>query len=87
MRKLLFLVSLVALKSCNVLKEFDTKGFTIEGNTVSYNNVPMLELDCLVFVYDNLKLLKERTFKVLETADNNKINNLTSFLHAKHPEY
>jgi hypothetical protein len=87
MRKLLFLVSLVALKSCNVLKEFDTKGFTIEGNTVSYNNVPMLELDGLVFVYDNLKLLKERTFKVLETADNNKINNLIAFLHAKHPEY
>jgi len=87
MKKLLFLISIIALTSCNVLKEFDTTGFTIQGNTVSYNNVPMAELEGLEFAYDNRKLVKELTFKVLETADNNKINNLIAFLHEKHPEY
>ncbi len=87
MKKLLFLITLVVLTSCNVLKEFDTTGFTIQGNTVSYNNVPMAELEGLEFAYDNRKLVKELTFKVLETADNNKINNLIAFLHEKHPEY
>lgn len=87
MKKLLLLFTIVASTSCNVLKEFDTTGFTIEGNTVSYNNVPMAELEGLEFAYDNRKLVKELTFKVLETADNNKINNLIAFLHAKHPEY
>jgi hypothetical protein len=70
-----------------VLKEFDTTGFTIDGNTVSYNNIPMAELEGLEFAYDNRKLVKELTFKVLETANNNKINNLIAFLHAKHPDY
>jgi hypothetical protein len=70
-----------------VLKEFDTTGFTIAGNTVSYNNVPMAELEGLEFAYDNRKLVKELTFTVLETANNNKINNLIAFLHAKHPDY
>lgn len=78
---------MVALTSCNVLKEFDTTGFTISGNTVSYNNIPMAELVGLEFALDNKKLVKELTFKVLETADNNKINNLIAYLHAKHPEY
>ncbi len=87
MKKLLFLITLVVLTSCNVLKEFDTTGFTIQGNTVSYNNVPMAELEGLEFAYDNRKLVKELTFKVLETSDNNKINNLIAFLHEKHPEY
>lgn len=78
---------MVALTSCNVLKEFDTTGFIISGNTVSYNNIPMAELVGLEFALDNKKLVKELTFKVLETADNNKINNLIAYLHAKHPEY
>lgn len=78
---------MVALTSCNVLKEYDTNGFSIEGNTVSYNNAPMAELVGLEFALDNKKLVKELTFKVLETADNNKINNLIAYLHAKHPEY
>ncbi len=87
MKKLLFLFTLVALTSCNVLKEFETTGFTISGNTVSYNNVPMAELEGLEFAYDNGKLVKELTFKVLENSDNTKINNLIAFLHEKHPEY
>ena len=49
--------------------------------------VPMAELEGLEFAYDNRKLVKELTFKVLETADNNKINNLIAFLHEKNPEY
>ncbi len=47
----------------------------------------MAELVGLEFALDNKKLVKELTFKVLETADNNKINNLIAYLHAKHPEY
>ena len=87
MKKIIFLFTLVTLASCYVLKEFDTTGFTIDGNTVSYNNIPMAELEGLEFAYDNRKLVKELTFKVLETANNNKINNLIAFLHAKHPDY
>jgi hypothetical protein len=87
MKKLFFLFTVVALTSCKVLKEYDTTGFTISGNTVSYNNVPMAKLEGLEFAYDNRKLVKELTFKVLETADNTKINNLIAFLHSKHPEY
>lgn len=87
MKKIIFLFTLVTIVSCNVLKEFDTTGFTIAGNTVSYNNVPMAELEGLEFAYDNRKLVKELTFTVLETANNNKINNLIAFLHAKHPDY
>jgi len=78
---------MMAITSCNVLKEYDTTGFTIEGNVVSFNNAPMAELVGLEFALDNKKLVKELTFRVLETSNNDKINNLIAFLHAKHPEY
>lgn len=78
---------MMSITSCNVLKQYDTVGFTIERNTVSFNNVPMAELVGLEFALDNNKLVKELTFKVLETSNNDKINNLIAFLHAKHPEY
>ena len=89
MKKFIFISAffLFATTSCNVLKQYDTVGFTIEGNTVSYNNVPMAELVGLEFALDNKKLVKELTFRVLETSNNDKINNLIAFLHAKHPEY
>lgn len=78
---------MIVMTSCNVLKEYDTTGFSIAGNTVSFNNVPMAELVGLEFALDNKKLVKELTFKVLEGSNNDKINNLIAFLHAKHPEY
>lgn len=89
MKKFIFISALVlfATTSCNVLKEYDTTGFTIDGNTVSYDNAPMAELVGLEFALDNKKLVKELTFRVLETSHNDKINNLIAYLHAKHPEY
>lgn len=87
MKKLFFLLTLITLSSCNVLKEFDTSGFSIDGNTVSYNNVPMAELVGLEFAYDDRKLVKELTFKVLDGSNVDKINNLIAFLHEKHPNY
>ncbi|MEN9997594.1 MAG: hypothetical protein RI922_584 [Bacteroidota bacterium] len=87
MKTLFLLATFALITSCNVLKEYDTNGFTITSNTVYYDNIPMAELVGLEFAYDNRKLVKELTFKVLETADNNKINNLIAFLHTKHPEY
>ena len=89
MKKFIFISALFlfATTSCNVLKEYDTNGFSIEGNTVSYNNAPMAELIGLEFALDNKKLVKELTFRVLETSNNDKINNMIAYLHAKHPEY
>jgi len=80
-------LSLFFLNSCSVLKEYSTEGFTIDNNTVSYNNVPMAELVGLEFALDNKKLVKELTFKVLGSSDNTKINNLIAYLHAQHPDY
>lgn len=89
MKKLIFVSALlmISMTSCNVLKKYDTAGFTIQGNVVSYDNKPMAELVGLEFALDNKKLVKELTFRVLETSNNDKINNLIAFLHAKHPEY
>lgn len=82
-----FFLSIFFLNSCSVLKEYSTEGFTIDNNTVSYNNVPMAELVGLEFAYDNKKLVKELTFKVLGSSDNTKINNLIAYLHQEHPNY
>ena len=58
-----FFLSIFFLTSCSVLKEYSTEGFTIDDNTVSFNNVPMAELVGLEFAYDNKKLVATGTKK------------------------
>jgi hypothetical protein len=86
--KILFaLTFLVLMSACSVLREFSTEGFTIEGNIVSYNAVPMAELTAVEIGLDNKKIVQELSFSLLHGSSNDKINNLLAFLHEKHPKY
>ena len=78
MIRIALILSFAFLASCSVLKEYDTTGFTIEGNIVYYNNNPMAELRAVEFAYDDRKLIKELTFSLLNGNNNDKIYNLDS---------
>jgi hypothetical protein len=87
MKKLLFIALTVALTSCSVFRNFDTTGYTTEGNTVFYNGVPMAKLVGVEFAYDDKKLVKELTFSLLEGDYNDKIVNLLAYLNDRYAEY
>jgi len=88
MKKLGLLITLILLiSSCNVLKNYSTEGFTIEGNVVSYNGVPMAKLAGIEFAYDDNKFVREMTFELIDGNNNDKIHNLIAFLHKTHPDY
>lgn len=87
MKKLLFILITVALTSCSVFRDFDTTGYTTEGNTVLYNGVPMAKLVGVEFAYDDKKLVKELTFTLLDGDYNDKIVNLLAYLNDRYAEY
>jgi hypothetical protein len=87
MKKLLFIALTIALTSCSVFRNFDTTGYTTEGNTVFYNGVPMAKLVGVEFAYDDKKLVKELTFTLLEGDYNDKIVNLLAYLNDRYAEY
>ena len=87
MKKLLFIALAIALTSCSVFRNFDTTGYTTEGNTVFYNGVPMAKLVGVEFAYDDKKLVKELTFTLLEGDFNDKIVNLLAYLNDRYAEY
>lgn len=87
MKTLFTIAGLFLLFSCNVLKEYSTEGFTIQGNVVSYIGVPMAELTAVEIGLDDKKIVKEMSFTLLHGSNNEKINNLLAFLHNKHPAY
>jgi hypothetical protein len=87
MKKLLFIALSIALTSCSVFRNFDTTGYTTEGNTVLYNGVPMAKLVGVEFAYDDKKLVKELTFTLLDGDYNDKIVNLLAYLNGRYAEY
>ena len=87
MIRLFILLSLVALSSCSVLKEYSTEGFTIERNTVFFKGKAMAELSAIEYALDDGKLVKELTFNLLHGDYNDKINNLIAFLNARYVGY
>jgi hypothetical protein len=87
MKKLLSIVLTLALTACSVFRNFDTTGYTTEGNTVLYNGVPMAELVGVEFAYDDKKLVKELTFTLLDGDYNDKIVNLLAYLNDRYQEY
>lgn len=87
MKTIFTILLLFFITSCSVLKNYPTDGFTIQGNIVSYNGIAMAELTALEIGLDNKKIVKEMSFTLLHGSNNEKINNLLAFLHAKHPEY
>jgi hypothetical protein len=82
MKLFLFLFTIGLFFSCSVTRNFDTTGFSVNGNTVLFNNKAMAELEGVEFALDDNKLVKEMTFSLLEEADN-----MIAFLHKKHPDY
>lgn len=88
MKKLiLFALLVVTMTSCSTLRNYSTEGFVINENTVNYKGTPMAHLSGIEFALDNNKIVKEMTFKLLDTEYNDKILNLIAFLHAKYAEY
>lgn len=80
-------IILISFSSCNTLKQYSTEGFSINGNVVSYNNLPMAELSGIEFAYDDKKFVRELTFKITDGTNMDKIHNMIAFLHSKHPDY
>ena len=87
MKFLTLIITIVLLASCSVTRKYDTTGFHIEGNYVYFKEEPMCELVGIEFALDDHKLVKELTFKVVDSDYNNKITELIAFLHEKHPDY
>lgn len=87
MRFLKLFVLSILVASCSVTRNISTEGFTVEGNIVSFQGVPMAELVGVEFALDNGKFVRELTFKLKEGSNNSVINNLIVFLHKKHPDY
>lgn len=87
MKKALFVGLILFLSSCSVFRNFDTTGYTTEGNTVLYNGVPMAKLVGVEFAYDDKKLVKELTFTLLDGDYNDKIVNLLAYLNDRYAEY
>lgn len=86
--KYLFLIAVSAITfSCSVTRNYNTEGFHIEGNYVYFKEEPMCELVGIEYALDDHKLVKELTFKVVDSDYNNKITELIAFLHEKHPNY
>ncbi len=87
MKKLFFLSLVFFICSCSAVRNIDTSGFSIEGNTVLLNGSPTAQLEGVEYALDNRKLVKELTFSLMENADMSKITNMIAFLHKKHPDY
>jgi len=87
MTRLFLLLSLVALSSCSVLKQYSIEGFTINQNVVLYNGAEMAELSAIEYALDDGKLVKELSFNLLHGKDNDKINNLIAFLNTRYIGY
>jgi hypothetical protein len=87
MKKALFVGLVLFLCSCSVFRNFDTTGYSTEGNTVLYNGVPMAKLVGVEFAYDDKKLVKELTFTLLDGDYNDKIVNLLAYLNDRYAEY
>lgn len=83
----IFLFATGLFLSCSVTRNYDTTGFTVNGNTVFYNDKAMAELEGVEFALDDNKLVKEMTFSLLEEADMSIVTNMIAFLHKKHPDY
>jgi hypothetical protein len=87
MIKYIFITALLALTSCNVLKNYSTEGFTNENNIVYYNGVAMAKLSGIEFALDDNKFVKEMTFELIDGSNNDKIHNLIAYLHNVHKSY
>jgi hypothetical protein len=87
MKLFLFLFTIGLFFSCSVTRNFDTTGFSVNGNTVLFNGKAMAELEGVEFALDDNKLVKEMTFSLLEEADMSVVTNMIAFLHKKHPDY
>jgi hypothetical protein len=87
MKKIPYLLLFLLISSCSVLKNYDTTGFSTNGNTVLYNGKVMAELRGVEIAYDNKKLVRELTFELKDGSENDKIVNLLAFLNSRYKDY
>jgi len=87
MIKILFALVLLFFSSCSVFKNYDTSGFTTQGNIVLYNGTVMAELKGVEIAYDNGKIVRELTFELKDGSNNDKVINLLAFLNGRYKKY
>lgn len=87
MKKLLVLIPMIAVMSCDPLKRVNTDGFTHYNEYIIYKQDTVAKLTNIEYSLDNGKLVKEATFKLLDMKYGDKGRSIIAFVHNTHKDW
>lgn len=87
MKKLLLLLCLLGIVSCNPLRRVNTDGFTHHNEYIIYKQDTVAKLTNIEYSLDNGKLVKEATFKLLDMKYGDKGRSIIAFVHNTHKDW
>jgi hypothetical protein len=87
MKKLLLLLCLLAITSCNPLRRVNTDGFTHYNEYIIYKQDTVAKLTNIEYSLDNGKLVREATFKLLDMKYGNRGRAIIAFVHNTHKDW
>lgn len=87
MKKILVLISVLGIISCNPLRNVNIDGFTHYNEYIIYKQDTVAKLTNIEYSLDNGKLVKEATFKLLDMKYGDKGKAIIAFVHNTHKEW
>lgn len=87
MKKLVILLLVSGLISCDPLRKVSTDGYHFEKEYVMYQSDTVAKLSNIEYSLDNGKLVKEATFKLLDMKYGDKSKNIIAFIHSSHKDW
>lgn len=82
------IVLFLFLTSCvSTFHGIDTSKFTFIDKTVFYNGKPMAEITNVEYSYDNKKIVKEITLRLIDYSLGDKVKYMLAYIHQKQPKW
>lgn len=87
MKKIIVLILMLGISSCDPLKRVNTEGFTTYKEYILYKQDTVAKLTNIEYSLDNGKFVKEATFKLLDMKYGDKGKSIICFIHNSHKDW
>ena len=86
MKRLIFLVLILFIFSCNPLLNVSTQGLTYDGTDVYFNGELCAKFSAIELAYDNKKIVREVTFLIVSPKFNDQALPILKLVTLKNPK-